>query len=283
MSSMSGNNMVDISVITVGTNEKDFVCRCLDSINRSETNYSVETILVDNASSDGTSEIVKEKYKNTILLRNQKRLGYIHNNNLAIKMAKGRYIMLINSDIELSEDTIQVMVGFMDRHPDAAASACRLNFDDGTLQLNCRRFPTPLTYFSRIPHFFYWIRFGKKFAKTNAVARYLMLNYDHKHATEVDWVVSALWCMRRAAIDDIGMLDEKLISPFYLEDVDWCFRAHLKRWKVYYVPETHAIHFYRRNSVRRFSKLSLVHLLNILIFYKKHWLSMALRKHRSRR
>ncbi len=221
-----------------------------------------------------------EKYRDAILLHNPRRLGYIQSNNLAMKIAKGRYIMLINSDIELNEDTIQVMVNFMDTHPEAAVSTCRLNFDDGTLQLNCRRFPTPMTYFSRIPHFFRWIRFGKKFAMNDAVARYLMLDYDHKKTIEVDWAVSAIFFMRMAAIKDIGMLDERLIPPFYLEDVDWCFRARLLGWKVYYVPETQAAHHYKRASVKKFNKLSIVHFLNILIFFNKHAWPMLLRKHR---
>ena len=272
--------MVDVSIITVGTNEKELIRTCLNSINKSLTKYQIETIVVDNASTDGTSDMVSSNFKNIVLLRNQKMIGYIQNNNLAMKEAKGRYIMLINSDIELREDTVETMVEFMDRHPKAAVSTCRLNFDDGTLQLNCRRFPTPVTYFFRIPHFFRWLKFGKKFAMSKPISRYLMLDYDHKETKEVDWIVSALFFIRKAAIEDIGMLDEGLLPPFYLEDVDWCFRAHVKGWQVYYVPETSAVHYYRRSSVKKFNKLSLIHLLNTLIFLKKHCLSMALRKHR---
>ena len=272
--------MVDVSIIVVGTNERELIRNCLNSISRSRTKYQVETILVDNASTDGTSSMASSNFKNIILLHNQKKIGYIQNNNLAMRIAKGRYIMLINSDIELHDDTVEVMVKFMDRYPKAAVSTCRLNFNDGTLQLNCRRFPTPITYFFRIPHFFRWLKFGKRFAMSKSISRYLMLDYDHKEAKEVDWVVSALFFMRKTAIEDVGMLDESLFPPYYLEDVDWCFRACVAGWKVYYVPDTCAIHLYKRDSVRKFSKLSLVHLLNTLIFCKKHWLSMALRKHR---
>ena len=209
-----------------------------------------------------------------------KKLGYIQNNNRAIKNAHGRYIMLINADVSLSEDTLETMVRFMDDHPKAAVSTCQLNFDDGTLQLNCRRFPTPLTYFFRLPHFFSWLKIGKKFAMNKMVSDYLMLDFDHKQAREVDWIVSALFFMRRAAIDQIGLLDEGLVPPFYLEDVDWCFRARTNGWKVYYTPETTAIHYYQQSSVKKFNSLSLVHLCNTLIFLKKHWLTMLLGKHR---
>lgn len=272
--------MIDVSIIVVGTNEKYFIYKCLNSIVQSKTEYRIETILVDNASTDGTYEMVKEKFPEVILLRNEKKIGYIQSNNLAMAKATGRYVLLINSDIELREDTLQVIVDFMDRHHDVAVSTCRLIFDDSTLQLNCRRFPTPLTYISRLPHFLRWLKIGKKFAMSKAVRRYLMLDYDRKKAKEVDWVVSALFFMRRKAIEDIGMLDEQLIPPFYLEDVDWCFRAHLKGWNVYYVPETTATHYYQRGSVRKFNKLSIVHLLNTIIFFKKHGWSMLLKKHR---
>lgn len=272
--------MADLSIIIVGTNERDFLYNCLKSIAQSQITYNIEIIVVDNASSDGTAAMVKERFPEAKLIINKKKLGYIINNNLAMAYAKGRYILLLNSDIELHPDTLQTMVKFMDAHSDAAVSACKLTFDDGTLQLTCRRFPTPLTYISRIPHFFRWLKLSKGLSRNRFVHSYLMMDYDHKTAREVDWVLSALFLMRRSAIDDIGLLDNNLVQPFYLEDMDWCFRARVRRWKVYYVPETSAIHFYRRASVKSFSKLSFVHLANILIFYRKHWLKMLLKKHR---
>lgn len=272
--------MIDVSIIVVGTNEKDFLYKCLNSISKSNTTYKVETIAIDNASTDGTSEMIKGHFSNVQLIRNEKKMGYIYNNNLAIKRTSGRYMLLLNSDIVLQNNTLEVLVDFMDKHPLAAVCACKLTFDDGSLQLTCRRFPTPLAYISRIPHFFSWLKFGKRFSNSALVHKYLMLDYDHKSTKEVDWVLSALFLMRRQAIDDIGMLDEKLVQPFYLEDMDWCFMAHVKGWKVYYVPEVCAIHSYRRDSVKKFGRLSIVHLLNVLIFYKKHWLEMLLKKHR---
>ncbi len=271
---------IDVSIIIVGTNEREFVYKCLKSIADSVTRYNVETILVDNASCDGTSDMVRKDFPGIILIRNEKKQRYIHANHAATRIAKGRYVLLINSDIELQPDTLQLMIGFMDGHPDAAASSCKLTFDDGTLQLNCRRFPTPLTYFARLPHFFRWIKIGKRFASNDIVKRYLMLDYDHKELRQVDWLVSAFFLLRKEAIDDIGMLDDKMVPPFYLEDVDWCFRAHRKGWKVYYVPQTYAVHYYKRGSVKKFNRLSIVHFLNILIFYKKHAWPMLLRKHR---
>jgi GT2 family glycosyltransferase len=136
------NNAVCVSIIVVGTNEKKDLENCLNSIANSETSYGVETIVVDNASTDGTSEMVKNHFGKAILIRNEEKKGYIFSNNFAMKRASGEYILLLNSDIELEKNTIQHMVDFMECNPSAAVSAPRLTFDDGTLQLTCRRFHT---------------------------------------------------------------------------------------------------------------------------------------------
>ena len=274
--------MIDISIIIVGTNEKHHVRKCLDSIRKSKTNYSLETIVVDNASTDGTFEMVKDEYPEVALRRNEKKIGYIHNNVMGTNNSKGRYVLLLNSDIEVMPGTIQYMVDFMERTPDAAVSGCKLVFENGDLQLTCRQFPTPFIYFNRLPHFFRWIKSGKKFSNSSAVQKYLMKDYDHKATRSVDWVLSALFLMRRSAINEFGGLDSKLVQPFYLEDVEWCFRARLNGRKVYYIPEVHAIHYYRRDSVKKFGKLSVVHVLNILYFFTKHGIPMFLGKHKEK-
>ena len=272
--------MIDVSIILVGTNEHDFVCGCLQSILDSRHSYKIEVIVVDNASTDLTTEAVLKDYSWARLIVNTKKKGYIENNNMAMQQAKGRYILLLNADIELKNHTLQETIAFMDDHPEAGSCGCKLLFDDGTLQLTCRRFPTPFIYFSRIPHFFRWLSWAKKFSLGPFVKKYLMMDYDHAVTREVDWIVSAFWLLRREALDDVGEVGQYLLQPFYLEDVDWCFRARVRGWKTYYVPHVTAIHHYQRSSVKRFNKLSLVHLGNILIFYLKNGLSMILGRHR---
>ena len=272
--------MTDVSIVIAGTNEKHYIEECLNSIAASSTTYSNEIIVVDNASTDGTAEMVREKYKHVKLICNKEKMGYIYNNNMAMKDAKGRYILILNADIELKKDTLQVMIDFMDKHPETAVSGCRLNFADGDLQLTCRRFPTPYTYLNRMPHFFRWFKGGKKFADGKEVHRYLMMDYDHATTREVNWFLSAFFLMRRSVIDKIGAFSEDLVQPFYLEDMDWCFRAHEAGYKVYYIPETSAIHHYQRGSVKKFGWLSVVHMLNIMIFFRKHGWAILQGKHK---
>ncbi|MEI8344863.1 MAG: glycosyltransferase family 2 protein [Candidatus Omnitrophota bacterium] len=272
--------MKDVSIVIVGTNEKADVMRCLPSIENSRTSFSIETILVDNASTDGTGQAVIERFKNVRIIRTDRRMGYIENNLLGMREACGRYVLLLNADIDLKPDTLQYAVEFMDAHPEAAVSSCKLLFDDGTLQLTCRRFPTPLVYLARLPHFLRWIRWAKRFSKNRVVDRYLMADYDHQKTKAVDWVLSAFFLLRREALEDIGPVGRGLLQPFYLEDVDWCFRAWVRGWKVYYLAEVEAFHFYKRGSVSRFGKLSLVHLGNIVIFFAKNGWAMLLGRHK---
>jgi GT2 family glycosyltransferase len=272
--------MTDISIIVVGTNEKDYIAKCLRSIRNSRTARTHETFVVDNASTDGTSDLVRAEFPGVRLVRNEKRLGYIENNNRIMRQAQGRYVLMLNADIELQENTLDYMLDFMDRHPQTAVSACRLRFEDGALQLTCRRFPTPWTYLCRAAYFFRWVRDPRRLLQGKEVRRYLMLDYDHQTTREVDWMLTAFFLMRRETIDRIGMLDEKLVPPFYLEDMDWCFRARLNGWAVHYVPEVGATHYYQRGSAKRFNRLSLVHMANILLFFKKHGWSLLLGRHR---
>jgi len=274
--------MIDVSIIIVGTNEKDFMRGCLDSIYNSITSYKYEVMVVDNASSDQTALMVKECFPNASLTVNKKKLGYIENNNMAMKKALGRYVLLLNADIELKSNTLQETIKFMDEHTRAAGCGCKLLFDDGTVQLTCRRFPSPWTYICRVPHFFHWIKFGKHFATSSQVKKYLMLDYDHREARAVDWIVSAFFLLRKSALDDIGPVGKHLLQPFYLEDVDWCFRAALKGWETYYVPQVEAVHHYQRTSIIRFNKLSFIHLINLMIFYFKNGFFMLLGRHHNR-
>ncbi len=272
--------IVDLSIVLVSTDEAPLLARCLDSIYGEPHPFAFEVLVVDNASTDGTAELLRERYPQATVLPVAERGGYIENNNLAIAEARGRYLLTMNADVVLEPGTLDAMLAFMERHPDAAVSACRLVFEDGSLQLTCRQFPTPLTYLFRLPHFLGWIPGLRRFAENRQVRDYLMLDYDHRETRPVDWMISAFFLMRRAVVEEIGAFAGYLRQPFYLEDVDWCFRARLAGYKAYYVPEVSAVHLYRQGSVRRLNRLSFVHLANILIFFRQHGWALIRGKHR---
>ncbi|MEO1366882.1 MAG: glycosyltransferase, partial [Acidobacteriota bacterium] len=233
------------------------------------------------ASTDRTAEILA-RHPEIRVLRRAERFGYIENNHVALPLARGRYVLSMNADVVLEPGTLAHMVRFMDNHPEAAVAACRLHFGDGSLQLTCRRFPTPLTYLARVPHFLSWLPALRRL-RNNAVARgYDLRDLDHSVTRRVDWVITAFFLMRRSAVEEIGVFSDQLRQPFYLEDVEWCFRARLAGYLTYYVGEVWATHDYRQSSIKKLNRLSFVHLANILIFFRLHGLSMLRGLHRRR-
>ncbi|MEM9599180.1 MAG: glycosyltransferase family 2 protein [Acidobacteriota bacterium] len=271
--------MVDVTIITVSTDEAEDLERCLPSILGDHGGLEVEILVVDNASTDLTAEILA-RHPEIRVLRRAERHGYIENNNLALPQARGRYILSMNADVVLEPGTLAHMVRFMDRHPEAAVSACRLHFGDGSLQLTCRRFPTPLTYLARLPHFLSWLPVLRRFEDNAVSRRYDLREQDHTVTRPVDWVITAFFLMRRSAVEEIGVFSHRLRQPFYLEDVEWCFRARLSGYLTYYVGEVWATHFYRQSSIKGLNRLSFVHLANLLIFFRLHGWSMLRGKHR---
>jgi GT2 family glycosyltransferase len=256
--------MTDISVVIISTNEGVELHPCLASVLASTADF--EVIAFDNASTDHTADLLARTYRDSrvTVVTNPAKLGFIENNNRGIELAKGRYVLLLNADTVVKPDTLAAMVAFMDGHADAAVATCRLLYPDGAPQAHVRRFPTLGSYFWRITHL------DRLFPRLRSVERYLMNDLRHDRPVEVDWFITAFFCMRREAIDRIGALDRTLLQPFYCEDLEWCYRARLAGYRNYYVPEVAITHVYRQSSSKRFGRLSMVHLCNIAIFVWKH-------------
>ena len=256
--------MPDTTVVIISTNEGADLDRCLASVLAS--NADLELIVFDNASTDQTGDLLTHKYRDhrISVVTNSTKQGFIENNNKGIELARGRYVLLLNPDTVLRPDTLATMVRFMDAHPDAAVSTCRLLYPDGAHQAHVRRFPTFGAYFWRITHL------DRLFPRLRSVQRYLMNDLPHDEPAEVDWFITAFFFMRKQVIDTIGALDKTLLQPFYCEDLEWCYRARRSGYKNYYVPGAAITHIYRQSSSKRFGRLSLVHLCNIAIFFWKH-------------
>jgi hypothetical protein len=259
----------DLSIIIISTNEGHYLDRCLASIFSNPHKLDFEVIIFDNASSDNTWELITEKYKRPeiVPVKNRTKLGFIENNNLGLKRAHGNYILLLNPDTILKPDTLEKMMEFMEHTPDAAVATCKIFFPTGEIQHNVRSFPTPLTYFLRILHI------DKVFPNLPPIRRYLLKDFDRDRTAQVDWFITAFFFMRKKAVDFLGILDENLTQPFYCEDLEWCFRARISGWKAYYVPATDIIHDYQQDSRKRINRLTFVHFVNILKFFRKHWKS----------
>jgi hypothetical protein len=254
---------VDISIVIISHNHAPYLTPCLNSLYKYAEGFSFEVILIDNNSEDNTVELIKRDFPQVLLVENKKRYSFAKNNNIGIKKAKGRYILLLNPDTTFSDNALLKVMNFMDEHKEVGVSACKLLNPDGSVQDSCRRFPNPLAIFVR--------GFGleRYFGECKFYKRYLMADFDHEEIREIDWALGAFLFVRREVIDEVGLLDEKY--PLYHEDTDWCFRIKKKGWKIYYLPFISITHHYLRTSAKSFiSKRKMLHFISICRFFYKH-------------
>lgn len=223
-----------LSIIIVSWNVQRDLRLCLESL-RNNPEVEREIIVVDNASSDGTLDMLRE-FPEVHLIANPDNRGFAAANNQALAVARGEWLFLLNPDTIVPQGALKTLMDFAQAHPEAGAVGPRLLNTDGSLQYSCRRFPTVRAALYR------HTIFGRLFPRARAAQEYLMAECDHTSVQEVDWISGAAMLINRRAYDQIGGLDE----GFYWgsEDVDYCFRLHHTGWKVFYTPEpaiTHAI------------------------------------------
>lgn len=270
--------MVDLSIIILSYNTRELLINCLESLYQSGYPSS-EIIVVDNGSTDGSVEEVEKRYKQSLrpygledikILRSRQNLGFAKGNNVGIKQARGRFILLLNSDTVVEKNTILEMLKFMEKNPKVGAATCKVVFPDGTLDPACHRgFPTPwasLTYF---------LGLERLFPKSRLFGQYHLgfLPMDKIH--EIDSPTGAFYLVRREVIEKVGMLDEEYFM--YAEDLDWSYRIKEAGWKVIYYPDVKITH-YKKQSGRagedkKVRKETTSHFYETMkTFYKKHYL-----------
>jgi len=257
---------LDLSVIIVNYNVKEFLQNLLYSVEKASTNITKEIIVVDNASDDGSAKVIKEKFPSVKLIKNQSNVGFGIANNQALKMASGEFLLLINPDAVVSEDTFDKMISFFKKNPDVGLAGCKILNPDGTLQLACRRsFPGPWTSFCKVTGLSNLFPSSKLFARYNLT----YLNFDQTY--EVDAISGSFMMMRREVYEKVGGFDEHFFM--YGEDLDLSYRIKQAGYKVFYVHSTQIIH-YKGESTRR-SNLdeTKVFYEAMHLFVKKHFSS----------
>jgi N-acetylglucosaminyl-diphospho-decaprenol L-rhamnosyltransferase len=235
---------LDLSIVTVSNNHLHLIRTCLTSLYVNRWNVTFETLLVDNACTDGTSEWVTQNHPQVTILRNEAKLGYSANANRGVQaQQRGRYVLMLNPDIECLPGLLDELVRFMDRHRDVGIAGPALFNSDLTIQPSCRRFSTPLVLLVRGLHL------DGLFQRAGFIRRYLMEDFDHRTIADVDWVTGALQIVRREALAEVGLMDEAYF--IYSEDQDWCCRMWRAGWRVSYVPQASAIHAHRREGIKK--------------------------------
>jgi GT2 family glycosyltransferase len=232
---------VDVSILIVSYNGRDYLRRCLASIYEHTRNIQFEVVVLDNASQDGTPDMVSSEFPQVTLVRRSANAGFARGVNEAIGHARGEALFLLNPDSEITTNLLPPMLDYLHAHPDIGILAPKLLDADGTLQLSCRAFPSFGTaLFNRYS-------MATKFFRNNRLSRrYLMTDFDHTHIADVDWVSGACWLLSRRAYEAIGALDEAYF--WSIEDVDYCQRTHRAGLRVVYFPEGAVIHHIGRSA-----------------------------------
>lgn len=255
---------IDLSISIVTYNSADLVCQCLESIFGHEHTFSFEVFVVDNNSKDGSVQDIQKRFPQVCLIQNKKNWGFARATNQAIEKGRGRYMLLFNPDIFALEGSIEKLMEYMDSHPDVGIAGSRLLYPDGALQLSCRRFPTLATLFLR------GTRIGDLFPGNRFLKEYLLEHENHHQDLDVDWCLGSCLMVRRKAIDEVGMLDDKYFM--YYEDIDYCYRMKQKSWKITYLASTEMIHHYQRKSASiPPNRYTLIHLKSAFYFFWKFW------------
>lgn len=253
---------IDVSIVIVSWNTAGITCDCLTSIYKQTKSLTFEVIVIDNASTDGSQEMIKTEFPQVKLIENKGNCGFAAANNQGMEIAKGRYILLLNSDTEVLDNSIEATVNFADKHTEAGVVGCRVLNPDKTLQPTCFMFPSLLNLFLAATYLY------KIFAKSRFFGRERMSWWDRSDQREVDVVTGCFMLVRKDAIEQVGMMDERFFV--YGEEADWCYRFKEAGWKTLFTPEAEIIHYGGQSSKRAATEMSLQLRGSILKFIKKH-------------
>lgn len=219
---------------------RDLLRRALASILADTAGIHSEIILVDNASSDGTLEMVRAEFPEVRLIVNPDNRGFTQANNQALAETKGLYLFLLNPDAELVLGATLALLDYLKANPRVGIAGPQLLNPDGSIQSSRRRFPTFLTALFESTRLQQW------FPRNGILARYYVLDQPDSRPQEVDWIVGAAMFVRREVYAGIGGLDQRFFM--YSEELDWCYRAKRSGWHVAYVPAARVVHHEGKSS-----------------------------------
>lgn len=255
-------NMTGVSIIIVNWNTCDILSDCLVSIYEQTENVEFEVIVIDNNSGDASVEVIKKKFPQVRLIENSVNRGFAAANNQGIATAKGRYVLLLNSDTIVLDNAIAKTVRFADTYPEAAVVGCRVLNPDRTLQPTCFMFPSLLNMLLSSSYLY------KVFPNSRFFGRERMSRWARDNVREIDVVTGCFMLIRREAIDQVGVMDERFFM--YGEETDWCYRFTQAGWRVVFTPGAEIVHLRGASSRQIKPEMRLQLSGSILLFLKKH-------------
>jgi GT2 family glycosyltransferase len=251
-----------VAIVIVNWNTKDILRDCINSIYKETKGTEFEIIVVDNNSSDGSQEMIKKEFSKVKLIANKENKGFAAANNQGIRTAKGRYILLLNSDTLILDNAITKTIRFADKHPRIGITGCKILNLDKTLQRSCFMFPSILNMFLSATYLY------KIFPKNRFFGRELMTWWDHNEIKNVNVVMGSFMLVKGEAIKEVGLMDEQYFM--YTEETDWCCQFNKKGWKITFCPCAEIIHLGGQSSKKAKSKMTLQLRGSKLLFMKKN-------------
>ena len=251
-----------VAMIFVSTDEGPVLVDALESLFSTRVDRSLEVVVVDNASSDGAKEEIARRWPQVRILVRESREGLPANLNHGIKASSSPFVMLCNSDLIFGDASVENLARFLEDHPRAGIAAPKLMSPEGETRPSARRWYTiPVLIALRGP----WRRVA---GRLKSVQKNLYEDWDYREPMQVDWVPCPATMMRRAALDEVGLMDERF--RLYFDDVDISLRMHRGGWEVWCVPSAEVVHLEQRASVTPFSRAWRWHLVSLLKFWWKH-------------
>lgn len=255
-------NRPAVSVVIVNWNTREILRDCLRTVYEQTKNVEFEVIVVDNASTDGSADMIRTGFPQTLLLVNSANRGFAAANNQGMEAAKGRYVLLLNSDTLVLDGAIDKMIRFAEAHPEAAATACRVLNSDRTWQPTCFLFPSALNLLIAA------LYLNKLFPRSRLWGRERMTWWDGLEARVVEVVAGCFILVRRDVIERVGVLDESYFM--YGEEADWCYRFRKAGWKVLFTPAAQIVHLGGVSSAQLKGPMCLQLRASLLLFLRKH-------------
>jgi N-acetylglucosaminyl-diphospho-decaprenol L-rhamnosyltransferase len=265
MSSSEVQMPPDLTVIVVSYNTEHLLSRMFEALEASRGALRLQIICVDNASRDGSVQLLLARYPNVELIRNKTNVGFGRANNQAIPSIRGRYVLLLNTDAFVSPDTLTKTIAYMDQNLQCGVLGVKLIGTDGSLQPSCRYFPTPWNVFVNTTGL------SRFFPATRLVDD---LSWDHESERQCDWVPGCYYLIRRDVIQRIGLFDPRYF--LYYEEVDHCRAVRRAGWTVVYYPYTKVTHIGGESAASDGATLGTREVLALrieseLLYFRKHF------------
>lgn len=253
---------IELSIIIVNYHTKKELLQCILSITKSRIDVNYEIIIIDNSSEIDTLNI--DRTLPVCILHNNWNVGFAKAVNRGIRHARGEYILLLNPDTEVEDDTIEALLQFTREKKDMGCVAPAITYPDGKIQPSARSFPTLCKVFGGRDSLL-----TRLFPDNPITRSYLLMNPNNSTPKRVDWVTGACMMTRKARFDEVGLFDEKFF--LFLEDVDFCYRLKKVGYNVYYLPSVKVVHKSGTATSKNWERSLLAHNVGMLIFLEKHY------------